>query len=440
MLSSAQPPAALSMPSMPEVPCSSGPDPIPDHKQIPNSEISLDYIDNDAANELTSFLNSCDFKQENGHSVASFGEPYVYTGSKSSQNVPPIPEELKFLFEKLNALQTELYAAKYGSETQNSPCINSCLINRYEGSASILPRHSDREVTIDPESSIFTVSIGSSCDIKFIERATGSETLLNCPNRSMYHMTRRSQENFDHMIERGSIESGVRYSLTFRCVSWKNKNATCLLGDSNTGLLRFGSDKRGTFGELMPGRKFWAPRIKDVDPVSCMGYSNVVLLCGINDVRHPDVESENDVAECYAELKRKVKQIQLLSPSTRAVFVCPLLPTKNLQLNGKVNTFNRLIHFDLVPACKGVVCVEGFMRFARNHLLADELSKQFDRFGRQDTLHLNKSGTRVLAGLIKHSVFLRLNGGVDRRRHTGKNDGRPYSLVASYPPASQRRW
>ena len=354
--------------------------------------------------------------------------------------MPPIPEELKFLFDRLNSLQTELHTAKYGSETQNSPCINSCLINRYDGSASTLPRHSDREVTIDPESSIFTVSIGSSCDLKFIERATGSETLLNCPNRSMYHMTRRSQEIFDHMIERGSIENGVRYSLTFRCVSWKNKNATCLLGDSNTGQLRFGSDKRGTFGELMPGRKFWAPRIKDVDPVSCMGYSNVVLLCGINDVRQPDVESDSDVAKCYAELKLKVKQIQLLSPSTRAVFVCPLLPTKNLLLNKKVNTFNRLIHFDLVPACKGVVYVDGFMRFARNHLLADELSKQFDRYGRQDTLHLNKPGTRVLAGLIKHSVFLRLNGGVDRRRHTGKNDGRPYSLVASYPPASQRRW
>ena len=319
-----------------------------------------------------------------------------------------------------------------------APVINSCLVNKYEGTDSYLPRHSDREVTIHPESSIFTLSLGQSCDIKFIERSSGTETVHPCPTRSLYQMSRRSQEVFDHQIERGSVSGGVRYSLTFRSVCWKNKNATCLLGDSNTGLLRFGSDKRGTFGELMPGQKFWAPRIQDIDPVSCMGYANVVLLCGINDVRQPDVTSKNAVAECYNKLKLKVNQIQQLSPKS-TVFVCRLLPTKDHQLNMKVDTFNRLIFFDMVPTCKDVVCVDRFWKFARNHVLADELSKPFDRHGRPDVLHLNRSGVRMLAGLIKQSVFLRLNGGVDRRRHTGRVNGRLYANVARDPPAPQRR-
>ena len=409
------------------------------HKQLPISDTKTDFIDQSAADELTLFLEQCSYKSENGHSVVSFGEPYHYSGSKSSENVPPVPDELKPLLDRINSIQADLYRSRFpDTPSTMAPVINSCLVNKYEGTDSYLPRHSDREVTIHPESSIFTLSLGQSCDIKFIERSSGSETVHPCPTRSLYQMSRRSQEVFEHQIERGSVSGGVRYSLTFRSVCWKNKNATCLLGDSNTGLLRFGSDKRGTFGELMPGQKFWAPRIQDIDPVSCMGYANVVLLCGINDVRQPDVTSKNAVAECYNKLKLKVNQIQRLSPKS-TVFVCRLLPTKDHQLNLKVDTFNRLIFFDLVPTCKDVVCVDGFWKFACNHVLADELSKPFDRHGRPDVLHLNRSGVRMLAGLIKQSVFLRLNGGVDRRRHTGRVNGRLYSSVARDPPALQRR-
>ena len=33
-----------------------------------------------------------------------------------------------------------------------------------------------------------------------------------------------------------------------------------------------------------------------------MGYFNVVLLCGINDIKESHITCENDVADCYAEL------------------------------------------------------------------------------------------------------------------------------------------
>ena len=418
----------------------SAPVPSVPHAQVPVTDTMLEFIEQSESVELVNYLETCTFKFENGHSVASFGVPYHYTGSKSSTAVPPIPQKLQPLFDKINNIQTEIYKKQYPDQPNLSPpVINSCLVNKYEGPTSHLPKHSDREVTIHPESSIFCLSLGQSCDIKFSERESGNESSHACPDRSLYLMTRRSQEVFEHCIEAGSVPDGIRYSLTFRAVSWTNKNATCLIGDSNTGFLRFGSDKRNTFGELMPGQKFWAPRIENIDPVSCMGYANVVLLCGINDVRQSNVRSEKDVADLHDKLKLKVKQILKLSPRT-AVYVCRLLPTRDSMLNMKVDTFNRLIFFDLVPTCGGVVYVEGFERLACNHVLADELSKQFDRNGRPDTLHLNRLGARVLAGLIKRSVFLRLNGGVDRRKHTSRVDGRSYRTALGDPPAPQRSW
>jgi hypothetical protein len=211
------------------------------------------------------------------------------------------------------------------------------------------------------------------------------------------------------------------------------------MGDSNTGGLRFGSDKRGMFGELMPGKKFWAPTIDDIDPTSCLGYSNAVILCGINDIKHSEVTSESDVIGFYQKLKMKVQQIKSLSPQTH-IYICRLLPTKDNVLNQKVITFNRAIYSDMLKTCKGVTCVDGFVKFAdRNHCLTPELSKSLDRSGRPDMLHLNSSGVRVLASLIKQSIFYRINGGVDRRRHSNRVNGRLYSEVTRDPPALRRR-
>ena len=404
--------------------------PLLPHRQVPVSDTKNEFVEQAEADNLKTFFDSCTFKPENGHSVISFGSPYQYTGSKSSSNVPPIPDVLKPLLKRINTLQADTFRSLYPDQTfLTPPEINSCLINKYEGPESYLPRHSDREMSIHPESSIFTISIGQNCDVKFTEKKSGTESSQSCPDRSLYIMSRRSQEVFDHEIAQGSIHEGTRYSLTFRCISWFHRNSTCLIGDSNTRFLRFGSHKRGNFGEQMPGQKFWAPKIKDIDPVSCMGYSNVVLLCGINDIKETQIQCQSDIADCYALLKQKIKQIKLLSPCT-AVFVCQLLPTKDLTLNRKVDDFNRLIHFDLFPTCKDLEYVGGFEQFACNRVLAAELSMQFDRFGRYDMLHLNRAGARVLASLIKQSIFLRFHGGVDKRRHTGKVNGRLYSNVA----------
>ena len=66
-------------------------------------------------------------------------------------------------------------------------------------------------------------------------------------------MTRKSQEIYDHRIDQGSVANGIRFSLTFRSISRLNRNATCIVGDSNTAGLKFGSDPKHSFGKSLPG-------------------------------------------------------------------------------------------------------------------------------------------------------------------------------------------
>ena len=72
-------------------------------------------------------------------------------------------------------------------------------------------------------------------------------------------------------------------------------------------------------------------------------------------------------------------------------------------------------------------------------MLADELSRELDKWGNRDILHLNVIGTRVLAGLIKQSVLFRFNGGVDKRKHAKKVNGVSYANMARELPAQWSR-
>ena len=411
---------------------STQPEPV-QHGQKAISDTINGFVDDESGQALLSFLDNCTFNDENGHSVISFGIPYSYSGAKSCTDVPPMPDQLKPLLDKVNQLQQQIYHEKYPNMkniSNSAPPINSCLINKYQGSDSHLPLHSDNEVTIHAESSIFTLSLGQQCSIKFVDQQSKEESVHECPSLSLYHMTRKSQDFFQHCIDRGSISEGIRYSVTFRSINWRNRNSTCIAGDSNTGSLRFGSSKRGSFGELMPGQKFWAPKINDIDPKLCCSYNNVVVLCGINDIRSPSVNHPHDVHSLYNQLKCKVKDIKSLNPKCN-LFVCPLLPTKSSELNKKVNCFNERIFNDLTKLNLGVQCVSGFDRFAdHTGVLVSELSRTFDRFNNRDMLHLNETGARVLAGLLKRSIFLRLNGGVDRRTGASRLNGVPYSHMA----------
>ena len=206
--------------------------------------------------------------------------------------------------------------------TGDKPSVNSCLVNRFEGSESYLPQHSDNEPTIQPESNIITLSLGSECTLTFSNK--GSENSVHqhlSSSRSIYSMTRKSQEIYDHRIDQGSVANGIRFSLTFRSISRLNRNATCIVGDSNTAGLKFGSDPKCSFGKSLPGKRFPAPLLDDINPYDCNGYSNVVVMCGINNIKSDNIKTPANIRGVYNGLVAKIVQIQSINPKAH-VFVC----------------------------------------------------------------------------------------------------------------------
>ncbi len=223
-------------------------------------------------------------------------------------------------------------------------------------------------------------------------------------------------------------------------MDWRNRNSTCLIGDSNTGRLTYGSCKRNTFGELMPGQRFYAPNIEDINPLDCCSYNNVVVMCGINDLKKNNVRSGQDIHAIYEHLKLKFKHIRQFNPRA-SLFVCPVLPTKDRDLSNRAEYCNELIFNDLLSSDLGVVRVHGFHRLLDdNGLLSQRMSKHTDRHGNRDVLHINDAGTRLVAGLIKTAIFFRLNKGIDRRRGpTSRVNGQLFSTTLVNGPQSPQR-
>ena len=363
-----------------------------------------DFISVEAGNELILML---DAQAENGHSVLNFGEPYKYSGSRTMETATPIPSIVQSVLESIN----EQYCR------DGNPQMNSCLVNRYVGSTSHLPKHSDDEPSIHPESSIFTLSIGQHCSVVFGNLSGSDAHTQACNPRSLYGMTRMSQDFFKHHIEAGTIENGTRYSLTFRSLSFKNRNTTCIIGDSNTGRLKFGSDPRQSFGDLLPGKQVYSPVLDEINPYVCAGYRNVVLLCGVNDLRKECVKSEKDVHNIFRKFVQKIEQIQSINPHCR-IYVCPILPTKLVNINRRAACFNGLIFNELVSSNFGVTVVNGFDSFLDNEgLLHQNLSKRLNKHQRPDFLHLNWKGSAQLAKLIKNTIFHRASNMVNGRSY-----------------------
>ncbi len=390
-----------------------------DEKQVAFSQ--AEYIDEETEKELIAFFDSCrdKFKSENGRSCLSYGEQYHYSGARSSKNpVQEVPQVISSLIDRVNKEFCP----------NNQPQINSCLVNRYEGPDSSLPQHSDDEHSIHPESSILTLSLGASCTLTFTEIDSKDTHDHLCLPRSIYSMTRRSQEFFSHGINTGSIANETRYSITLRSVSFENRNATCIIGDSNTGGLRFGTDFKKSFGHWLPGQQFYAPVISEINPYVTCGYKNVVILCGINDLKKPDIKNLTDIRHIYNSYVNKIEYIQAVNPKAH-IYVCPTLPTKLAELNRKAICFNRLICTELLPSNFGVSFVDGFDGFLdRAGILSQHLSRSLDKHNRTDYLHLNWKGIAKLGVLIRNTVLLRLNGGVDKRRSERVN-GRMYNEV-----------
>ena len=378
------------------------------------------FIDQTTSDSIVEFLqgHSAKFDEnfERGHGVISFGETYSYPGAKS---IVPISKSIP---EPLCSLVSIIEKEFPGT------VINQCLVNRYLDKTSCLPRHSDNESSICHDSNIFTVSLGGDCDVTFStisEMTEKSEITQRVEGRSMYVMSKQSQYAWQHRIDPAADERELRYSITFRYVSKNTSNATVILGDSNTRFLRFGSGK-GRFGDRLPGKRIECFTVSQIDPSRCVGYRNIFVHCGINDIKGRNSNVERSVSE----LTDKLCEIRSICPYAKLV-VSPILPTKLQWLNEKAVRFNRLL-FSFINSnpglCIGTLDFSGFCD-SKSGLLAEELGRYHNA---DDKIHLGSSGIFQLSRLICDKVFL------------SPVDGRQFSDVArgahqhNYKPRPRR--
>ena len=169
------------------------------------------------------------------------------------------------------------------------------------------------------------------------------------------------------------------------------------------------------------------PVIKDIDPLSCASYQNVVLSLGVNDVRQSGIKCYDDIKQVYARFKSQLRDINQLNPGAK-VFIVPLpvLSTGSEALNAKVCDYNRLLINDLPKSFYNVSIVDGVPRFlySRRNLLKKSL---FRKPG--DILHINSSGHALLVRLVKDSIFRRRRNFVDGRSYSSslKGTGESYT-------------
>ena len=365
-----------------------------------------DFISQQDESDLCNFLDNQTFKTINsGWSVLSFGETYQYTGSPKPQNTDPvpIPDLIKNVMKEIN-------------NVFKNCDINQCTVNKYTDSSIILPEHSDNERTIKPESNIFTVTLGSQRDITFRDVATGNERVVTPDSRSLYVMSQPSQFLWTHRMDAGDpkdIKHHVRYSLTFRCVGSNYSNSTIILGDSNTKHLAFGTGS-GSFGQRLPGKRIQALIIEDIDPTSCIGYKNIVIHVGINNLKSTKIpvlygDTKNiNVYNKFILLKDKIDYINSLCPQSNIV-VSPILPTKIDWLNQRALEFNKyLFEYLCIVNIRSI----DFDDFLDSYW--DKLDDSYGCYNSNDKIHLGRSGIRKLAKLIKDSI---LNPGRDGRSY-----------------------
>jgi alkylated DNA repair dioxygenase AlkB len=380
-----------------------------------------EYLTQEEEADLMTFFEGEDFATEGNRLVALYGVNYKYMGSKSQAK--PTPKIIQDIMDRLNNT-----LCKSNKDSRLHYTLNSCLVNCYPDCDSFLKEHSDNEGDINPLSSIFTVSLGDTRTVKFRNLHGGDLKEVPCKGRSLYSMTRNSQDFWKHSVEKDpNISAAVRYSLTFRSIHWSNFNSTALIGDSNFGPINFGSGK-GKLGASTPGSRFWCPTIDKVDPLEYTSFKNVVLMVGTNNLKLEEVD-DKEIKELYKLYKTKVSQIRKYNPRCK-LFICPILPSKLHNINRKVFKFNSYLYNDLCQSNLSVTLVEGFEQFFDNS--TNLLRSTFSRPSPDDVLHLNDRGIKVLVSLIKRAIFYRKNthnNPVDRRLFSNVLRGGPPSPV-----------
>ena len=371
------------------------------------------YLSQDHADSLMDILgylkDGGDFVPERGHGVVQYGVPYGYTGSRSLNEFTPIPQELNSLIE---TLVSDL-------SLEHKP--NSVLINYYppcdknSPTESHLPKHSDDEPTILADSKIITVSVGATRKVLFESKHDNGEkpTVLEPVSNSLYVMSRFSQNWYRHCILQPEEDESVeeRFSITFCTLNLKFCRSILLMGDSNTKEVKFGEGS-GKVGASYPGKRVKAARVRDIDPLKCIGYQNVFLNCGTNDLRCEQISNSSQISELVDKLQEKLALMTQLCPKAN-ISVVPVLPSRIPAMNRNIMTYNQLVGKMLAKVFPSI-SFNGVYGFLDNHgLLNSRLTRSNDK------IHLGPRGISLYVSQMKRHVFQTLKTGQLSRTTTG---------------------
>ena len=349
------------------------------------SNFVSDFITADEEKSLLDFLKGIDYSQEKGHMVKNFGAVYRYSGAADKTGSEPIPNEFTPILEKLKSLHP-------GED------INECLVNCFNGENTFINPHSDDELCLDPESSIYTISLGEDRTVRYKEKFGETEKPVIAKSRSLYTMTRSSQAFYTHQID-SQPNSKLRYSLTFRTVSNKFRKSTLILGDSNSKWLAFGEGE-GKFGRSLPGKRVEAARVCDINPYDCAAYSHVVIMAGTNDLRPKYVSNRADVQRVVDTVRDKIDIILSLRKNIKIVLL-PVLPTRLNGMNRQIHCYNRMLYdYFILGGSNFNISMPALHEFFDNEYLLRKGLARTD-----DAIHLNSSGLAKLAKIIKTHIL-----------------------------------
>ena len=170
----------------------------------------VSFLDQEFDFDVSSIRDSIDFNTRVGsRATAYFGE-HEYRYGRTIHKPRPYPSLPVFdqIFDVVGKLDPTFTRENF-----------TCLATLYRDGNSTIPRHSDNEWNIVEGSTIYTLSLGETREITYIN--TDGIHPLQCHKHELKHgtmstMTAESQKCWEHSIERDPQRTNPRISLTFR--------------------------------------------------------------------------------------------------------------------------------------------------------------------------------------------------------------------------------
>ena len=331
------------------------------------------------------------FTDKGSHKAAYFG----YDFNKSKNIIPkPILEAIQLIHEKYS--------------TTDSCEINSVHVKKFLGKSSHLEQQSDFSPYLSSESDIYNILLGNSSTITFTYKCANEESVLNVCDNSIYKTSVKSQHYWSYGVDRpNSSEGSVTYILSFLSIHRSHQKSTVIVGDSNTHNISFHNNnqkQRSDLGKDIYGKKVKAFIIDQIDPHEAIGYKNIAVQVGVNNLKRKYTNEYGivDIDSAFDARLRKIICIKQLCPTSR-IIISPVMPTKIRDINDRAKQFNHRI-FSCVNKFWNSLGFDSFL--GNDGLLDDNMGRYFNAsIGRRDRIHLGRLGISRLSLMIRKAVL-----------------------------------